>query len=100
MAAVLFGEPIGLVVVVGGCLLVAERKPDLRPLALALACGVNYGVAAFSIKLVTTEFGGGPAHVFTNWPIYIFAVVGPLGFIFKIRRRSKQNHIPTRRRRP
>jgi hypothetical protein len=73
---------IGLVVVVGGCLLVAERKPDLRPLALALACGVNYGVAAFSIKLVTTEFGGGPVHVFTNWPIYVFAVVGPLGFIF------------------
>jgi hypothetical protein len=73
---------IGLVVLVGGCLLVAERKPDLRPLALALACGVNYGVAAFSIKLVTTEFGGGPVHVFTNWPIYVFAVVGPLGFIF------------------
>lgn len=73
---------IGLVVVVGGCLLVAESKPDLRPLALALACGVNYGVAAFSIKLVTTEFGGGPVHVFTNWPIYVFAVVGPLGFIF------------------
>jgi hypothetical protein len=73
---------IGLVVVVGSCLLVAVRKPDLRPLALALACGVNYGVAAFSIKLVTTEFGGGPAHVFTNWPIYVFAVVGPLGFIF------------------
>jgi hypothetical protein len=73
---------IGLVVVVGFCLLVAARKPDVRPLALALACGVNYGVAAFSIKLVTTEFGGGPAHVFTNWPIYVFAVVGPLGFIF------------------
>jgi hypothetical protein len=73
---------IGLVLVVGVCLLVAQRKPDLRPLALALACGVNYGVAAFSIKLVTTEFGGGPVHVFTNWPIYVFAVVGPLGFIF------------------
>ncbi len=73
---------IGLVVVVGFCLLVAARKPDVRPLALALACGVNYGVAAFSIKLVTTEFGGGPAHVFTDWPIYVFAVVGPLGFIF------------------
>lgn len=71
----------GLVVLVGGCLLVAARKPDLRPLALALACGINYGVAAFSIKLVTTEFGGGPARVFTNWPIYLLAVVGPVGFI-------------------
>jgi hypothetical protein len=72
---------IGLVVLVGGCLLVAARNQNLRPLALALGCGINYGVAAFSIKLVTTEFGGGPAHVFTNWPIYVLAVVGPLGFI-------------------
>ena len=72
---------IGLVVLVGGCLLVAARKQNLRPLALALACGINYGVAAFSIKLVTTEFGGGPARVFTNWPIYVLAVVGPVGFI-------------------
>jgi hypothetical protein len=72
---------IGLAVVGGGCLLVAARNQDLRPLALALACGVNYGVAAFSIKLVATEFAGGPAMVFTNWPIYVFAVAGPAGFI-------------------
>ena len=72
---------IGVVVVVGGCLVVAARKPNLRPLALALGCGVNYGVAAFSIKLVTTEFGGGAAQVFSNWPIYVLAVVGPVGFI-------------------
>jgi hypothetical protein len=63
------------------CLTVAARNPKLRPLALALACGVDYGVAAFLIKLVTTEFGGGPDKVFTNWPIYVFAVVGPAGFI-------------------
>jgi hypothetical protein len=72
---------IGLVVIVGGCLAVATRSLNLRPLALALACGVCYGVAAFAIKLVTSEFGGGPAHVFTNWPIYVLAVVGPAGFI-------------------
>jgi hypothetical protein len=71
----------GLVVVAGGCLVVAARNRNLRPLALALACGVNYGVAAFAIKLVTTEFGGGPGRVFTNWPIYVLAVVGPAGFI-------------------
>ena len=68
---------IGLVVVVGGCLAAAARSPNLRPLALALACGVCYGVAAFAVKLVTSEFGSGPAHVFTNWPIYVLAVVGP-----------------------
>jgi hypothetical protein len=67
--------------VIGGCLLVAANNPNLRPLALALACGVNYGVAAFSIKLVTTEFGGGAGRVFTDWPIYVLAVVGPVGFI-------------------
>jgi hypothetical protein len=72
---------IGIVVVVGGCLAVATRSLNLRPLALALACGVCYGVAAFAIKLVTSEFGGGPAHVFTSWPIYVLAVVGPAGFI-------------------
>jgi hypothetical protein len=72
---------IGIVVVAGGCLAVAARNRNLRPLALALACGVNYGVAAFLIKLLTSEFGGGLGQVFTNWPIYVFAVVGPAGYI-------------------
>jgi hypothetical protein len=72
---------IGLVVVVGGCLAVAARRRNVRPLALALACGVNYGVAAFLVKLLTSEFGGGVGQVFTHWPIYVFAVVGPAGFI-------------------
>ena len=72
---------IGIVVVAGGCLAVAARNRNLRPLALALACGVNYGVAAFLIKLLTSEFGGGPGQAFTNWPIYVFAVVGPAGYI-------------------
>jgi hypothetical protein len=71
----------GLAAVVGSCLAVAARSRNLRPLALALACGVNYGVAAFVVKLVTTEFGAGLAGVFTNWPIYALAVVGPAGFI-------------------
>ena len=59
----------------------AARNRNLRPLALALACGVNYGVAAFLVKLVTSEFGGGDSEVFSNWPIYVFAVVGPAGFV-------------------
>jgi hypothetical protein len=71
----------GLVVVVGGCLAVAARNQNVRPLALALACGVNYGVAAFVVKLVTSEFGGGLAGLFSNWPIYVLAVVGPVGFL-------------------
>jgi hypothetical protein len=72
---------IGLIVVIGGCLAVAARNRNLRPLALALACGVNYGVAAFVVKLVTSEFRGGLAGVFTSWPVYVLAVAGPLGFL-------------------
>jgi hypothetical protein len=71
----------GLIAVVGGCLAVAARNGSLRPLALALACGVNYGVAAFVVKLLTSEFGGGLGEVFTHWPIYVFAIVGPAGFL-------------------
>jgi hypothetical protein len=72
---------IGLVVVVGGCVALAARNEDLRPLALALACGICYGVAAFSIKLVTAEVGHGPARLFADWPIYILLVTGPVGYI-------------------
>ena len=72
---------IGLVVVVGGCLVVASRNEDLRPLALALGCGVCYGVAAFCIKLVTAEVGHGPAVLFGDWPIYILLVTGPVGYL-------------------
>jgi hypothetical protein len=68
-------------VVVGGCLAVAARNRSLRPLALALACGVSYGVAAFSVKLLTAEWGGGLSEVLTNWPVYVFAVAGPAGFV-------------------
>jgi hypothetical protein len=71
---------IGLVVVVGGCLVVANRNRTLQPLATALACGVCYGVAAFTIKLVTSEFHG-PAVLFGDWPIYVFLVVGPVGYL-------------------
>jgi drug/metabolite transporter (DMT)-like permease len=73
---------IGLAVVVGGCLVVAARKPNLRPMAMALACGACYGVSAFAIKLVTAEFSGGAAKVFTNWPVYVLIVTGPLGYLF------------------
>jgi hypothetical protein len=38
-------------------------------------------VSAFAVKLVTSEFGGGPAGVFTHWPVYVVAVAGPAGYI-------------------
>lgn len=72
---------IALVVILGGCLIVASKKQNLRPLALALGCGLCYGVAAFTIKLVTAEVGHGPAVLFGDWPIYILLITGPLGFL-------------------
>jgi drug/metabolite transporter (DMT)-like permease len=71
----------GLAAGVVGCLAVAARSETLRPLALALACGINYGVAAFLVKLVVSDVSGGLVALLTDWPIYALAVVGPLGFL-------------------
>ncbi len=71
----------GLTAAVVGCLAVARRNDTLRPLALALACGINYGVAAFLVKLVVSDVSGGLPALLTDWPIYALAVVGPLGFL-------------------
>jgi drug/metabolite transporter (DMT)-like permease len=71
----------GLTAAVIGCLAVARRSRSLRPLALALACGICYGVAAFLVKLVVSDVSGGLPGVLTDWPIYALAIVGPLGFL-------------------
>jgi drug/metabolite transporter (DMT)-like permease len=71
----------GLVALVAGSLALTRGNENLRPLALALSCGICYGVSAFLIKLVTAEFSGGLPHLLTNWPIYALAVTGPLGFL-------------------
>lgn len=64
-----------------GCLAVARRSEQLRPLALALACGICYGAAAFLVKLVVSDLTSGLTVMLTDWPIYALAVVGPAGFI-------------------
>ncbi len=71
----------GLAAGVIGCLGVARRSTTLRPLALALACGINYGVAAFLVKIIVSDVSGGLVGLLTDWPIYALAVVGPLGFL-------------------
>jgi hypothetical protein len=63
----------GLAAAVVGCLAVAARNDNLRPLALALACGINYGVAAFLVKLVVSDVSGGLLGVLIDWPIYALA---------------------------
>jgi drug/metabolite transporter (DMT)-like permease len=77
-ALVLLPLAVALVVLVGGSVLVAQRDKKVQALALALATGVCYGVAAFLIKIVT---GNGIHHLLTTWPIYALAVVGPVGFL-------------------
>ncbi len=72
----------GLVVALAGCLTVARRNKTAQPLALALACGICYGISAFLVKLVVSNVSGGLPGIFTHWPIYALAVVGPLGFLF------------------
>lgn len=71
----------GLAAGVAGCLTLARRNPTLRPLALALACGICYGVSAFLVKIVVTDVSGGLAGLLTDWPIYALAVTGPMGFL-------------------
>jgi drug/metabolite transporter (DMT)-like permease len=73
----------GLAAAMAGCAVLAHRSRDVRPLALALACGICYGVSAFLVKVLTAEFGSGPSVVFTNWPIYALAVVAPTGFLLQ-----------------
>jgi drug/metabolite transporter (DMT)-like permease len=82
--AVVLPLAVGFAAAVGGCLLLARRGGNVRPLALALACGICYGTAAFLIKLVVSPTGSGLAGVLTNWPIYALAVVGPLGFLLNL----------------
>jgi hypothetical protein len=72
----------GLAVVLAGCLAAARLSPQARALGLALACGIDYGAAAFCVKLLTAGFSGGPAQVFSHLPVYGLAITGPLGFLF------------------
>ena len=70
-----------LAVALAVCLAVSRVHRNARPPALALACGIYYGAAAFLVKLVTSEFSGGAAAVFGHWPVYGLAIVGPVGFL-------------------
>jgi hypothetical protein len=75
--------PLGILLaaVLAGCLTLARRDRRARALALALACGIDYGVAAFVVKLMTADFTGGLPQLLGHWPIYALAVIGPLGFL-------------------
>jgi drug/metabolite transporter (DMT)-like permease len=72
----------GLAAVLAGCLVWAKRGPRAaRPLALALACGVCYGVSAFLLKLVSFSLDQGFGEPLRQWPLYAVVIVGPVGFL-------------------
>jgi hypothetical protein len=66
---------VGLAAVLVACLIAARTAPRaVRPLMLALACGICYGVMAFLFKLLS-------AGLVFQWPLWAVIVVGPLGFL-------------------
>jgi len=73
---------IPLAAVLTGCLAWAKAAPRAtRALALALACGVCYGVNAFLLKLVTFSLAQGFSEPLQQWPLYTLVIVGPVGFL-------------------
>lgn len=71
-----------LAVVLAVCLTAAQRDPwGSRSLWLALACGVDFGVTAFLLKLVPDTLPGGFSDPLRQWPLYLLVIIGPLGFL-------------------
>lgn len=68
--------------VVGGCAAAAVWGPRrLRALSLALACGVDFGVNAFLLKVVPDMLPAGFSDPLSQWPCYLILVVIPVGFL-------------------
>ena len=72
----------GLAAVLACCLLAAHWGPrQVRPLWLALACGVDFGVNAFLLKLVPDTLPEGLGDPARQWPLYLLVIVEPIGFL-------------------
>lgn len=73
---------IVLAAVVAGCLAAARWGPgQARPLWLALACGVDFGVNAFLLKLVPNTLPLGFSDPLKQWPLYAIVITAPTGFL-------------------
>ncbi|MFG1953837.1 DMT family transporter [Micromonospora sp. NPDC048830] len=73
---------VAVVVSVGLCLLAAVRlERRWRPLPLALAAGVCYGVTAGLISSLGFHLAASPLSVFGQWQTYAIAVLGPFGVL-------------------
>jgi drug/metabolite transporter (DMT)-like permease len=73
---------VTLAAVLAGCLGALRWSPRrARALWLALACGADFGVTAFLLKLVPDTLPQGFGHPLHQWPLYLVIIVGPLGFL-------------------
>jgi drug/metabolite transporter (DMT)-like permease len=73
---------VALAAVLVGCLAAARwGPPRIRPLWLALACGVDFGVTAFLLKVVPETLPAGFSDPLRQWPLYMLVIVGPIGFL-------------------
>ena len=72
----------GLAAVLAGCLAAARWGPRaVRPLWLALGCGSAFGVNALLLKIVPGTLPAGFADPLRQWPLYLMAIVTPIGFL-------------------
>ncbi len=76
--------PLALVLagLVAVCLATARWGPrQAKPLCLALACGVDFGVNAFLLKLVPDTLPQGFSDPLKQWPLYALVITAPTGFL-------------------
>jgi drug/metabolite transporter (DMT)-like permease len=76
--------PLALVLaaVVIGCLAAAHwGSRRARPLWLALACGVDFGVNAFLLKVAPDTLPQGFSDPLKQWPLYALVITAPTGFL-------------------
>lgn len=65
-----------------GCLALARwGSRRIRPVWLALACGADFGVTAFLLKLVPDTLPQGFSDPARQWPLYLLVIIGPTGFL-------------------
>jgi drug/metabolite transporter (DMT)-like permease len=73
---------MSLAAVLAVCLVAARWGPR-RPRAiwLAIACGADFGVSAFLLKIAPDTLAQGFGDPVRQWPLYLLVVVGPAGFL-------------------
>ncbi|HUN35452.1 MAG TPA: DMT family transporter [Trebonia sp.] len=72
----------GLVAALSVCLAAAHFGPvAARPLWLALACGIDFGVNAFLLKVAPDMFSHGFSPPQQQWPLYMLIAVAPTAFL-------------------